>query len=194
MFDMGPYYITALVNLMGPARAVTSVTARAFNERPITSQPLAGTMMQVEVDTHYSTTIEFANGSIATFITSFDTPPGPALPRIAVYGTEGALEAPDPNRFDGDTIHWALGAKEGERLRHTHTIDRNRGSGVADMAYSILRPGRAHRTSGDLALHVLEVMEASDRSAASGARVELKTTCAQPTPLPGSLDPDELDE
>jgi predicted dehydrogenase len=100
---------------------------------------------------------------------------------------------PDPNRFDGDTTHWKLRAKEGELVPHTHTIDRGRGSGVADMAYSILRPGRPHRVSGELALHVLEIMEASDRSGATGQRVELTTTCAKPAALPASLESDELD-
>ena len=193
MFDMGPYYITALVNFFGPARAVTAVTGRAFDERPILSQPLAGQMMKVEVPTHYSATVEFASGAIATLVMSFDASPGPSLPRIALHGTAGTLEVPDPNRFDGETMHWKLREKEGRRVSHTHTIDRGRGSGVADMAYSILRPGRPHRASGELALHVLEIMEASDRSGAIGRRVELTTTCKKPAALPDSLGPDELD-
>ncbi|HEY5550548.1 MAG TPA: Gfo/Idh/MocA family oxidoreductase, partial [Opitutaceae bacterium] len=193
MLDMGPYYITALVNFFGPARAVTAVTGRAFDERPILSQPLAGQMMKVEVPTHYSATVEFASGAIATLVMSFDASPGPSLPRIALHGTAGTLEVPDPNRFDGETMHWKLREKEGRRVSHTHTIDRGRGSGVADMAYSILRPGRPHRASGELALHVLEIMEASDRSGAIGRRVELTTTCKKPAALPDSLGPDELD-
>jgi predicted dehydrogenase len=194
MFDMGPYYLTALVNILGPARAVTAVTGRAFDTRPILSQPLAGTIMGVEVPTHYSATVEFANGAIATLVMSFDASPGPSLPRISLHGSEGTLEVPDPNRFDGETTHWKLRAKKGRDVQHTHTIDRGRGSGVADMAYSILRPGRPHRVSGELALHVLEIMEAADRSGSTGRRVELATTCAKPAALPGSLAPDELDE
>lgn len=193
MFDMGPYYITALVNLLGPARAVTSVNGRAFDRRTITSQPLAGKVIDVEVPTHYSTTVEFQSGAIATLVKSFDTPPGPALPRIVVHGSEGTIEAPDPNRFDGDTTHWTVGNREGKKLPHSHTTDRGRGSGVADMALSILRPGRPHRVSGELALHVLEVMEAADVSGAEGRRIELTTTCDQPAPLPKELGPDELD-
>lgn len=193
MFDMGPYYITALVNFFGPARAVTAVTGRAFDERPILSQPLAGQIMKVEVPTHYSATVEFASGAIATLVMSFDAHPGPALPRIALHGTAGTLEVPDPNRFDGETTHWKLREKEGQRVPHTHTIDRGRGSGVADMAYSILRQGRPHRASGELALHVLEIMEAADRSGERARRVELTTTCTKPAALPGSLGPDELD-
>lgn len=193
MFDMGPYYLTALVNLLGPACAVTAVTGRAFQERVIGSQPLAGKVIKVEVPTHYSATIEFRSGAIATLVTSFDSFPGPALPHIALYGTDGTLRAPDPNRFDGVTTHWPLEVKEGTDLPHTHTTDRGRGSGVADMAYSILRPERPHRVSGELALHVLEVMEASDRSGATGRRIELTTTCVQPAALPGALGPDQLD-
>lgn len=193
MFDMGPYYLTALVNLLGPARAATAVTGRAFDKRPILSQPLAGQIMEVEVPTHYSATVEFANGAIATLVMSFDASPGPALPRIALHGSEGTLEVPDPNRFDGETTHWALRSRDGHYVPHTHTADRGRGSGVADMAYSILRPGRPHRASGELALHVLEIMEAADRSGATGKRVELATTCTRPAALPGSLGPDELD-
>jgi predicted dehydrogenase len=193
MFDMGPYYLTALVNFLGSARAVTAVTGRAFDRRPILSQPFAGKIMEVEVPTHYSATVEFANGAIATLVMSFDSSPGPELPRISLHGTEGTLEVPDPNRFDGDTTHWALRSRDGHYVPHTHTIDRGRGSGVADMAYSILRPTRPHRASGELALHVLEIMEAADRSGATGRRVELTTTCTQPAALPATLGPDELD-
>lgn len=193
MFDMGPYYLTALINLLGPARNVVSANGRAFADRTITSQPLAGQTIHVEVSTHYSTTVEFASGALATLIMSFDTPRGPALPRIALYGSEGALEIPDPNTFAGDNLLTRHPDPQASILPPTHSIERNRGSGVADLAYSILRPGRAFRPSGELAQHVLEIMEAADRSSAEGRRVRLTTTCPQPAALPAGLSPDILD-
>ena len=193
MFDMGPYYLTALVNLLGPARSVVSANSRAFAERTITSQPLAGQVIAVDVDTHYSTTVEFASGALATLLMSFDSPRGPALPRMVVYGSEGALEIPDPNTFDGANVLFRYPGGEASPHVSQHTNDRARGSGVADLAYSILRPGRAFRPSGELAMHVLEIMEAADRASAEGRRIQLTTTCAQPTALPAGLPPDLLD-
>lgn len=193
MFDMGPYYLTALVHLLGPARAVSSTNARAFTERIITSEPLAGTRVPVEIDTHYSTTVEFQNGVLATLVMSFDLPVGPALPRLVLYGTEGSLEIPDPNHFAGDNRHWPRGEKTPTVLPPAAGVERGRGSGVADQALAILRPGRGFRPTGELALHVLEIIEAADRSSVEGRRVTLTTTCVQPPALPPGLPPGTLD-
>lgn len=193
MFDMGPYYLTALVNLLGPARSVFSTNAKAFDRRTITSQPLAGRVIEVEVPTHYSTVVEFANGCLATLIMSFDTPRGPALPRIALYGSEASLEIPDPNTFGGTNKLYPLGAAGEIDLACSHSIDRGRGSGVADMAYSVLRPGRSFRPTGELAQHVLEIMESADLSGRQGRKITLNTTCAQPAALPLDLGAEILD-
>ncbi|MBS0664290.1 MAG: Gfo/Idh/MocA family oxidoreductase [Verrucomicrobia bacterium] len=192
MFDMGPYYLTALVNLLGPARRVTGSTAKTFRERLITSQPFNGTKIPVETPTHLTGTIEFANGAIATVVMSFDTWPYP-LPCIVLYGTESTMEVPDPNSFGGPVKLRSADGKAYHEIAHTHTTDRGRGAGVADMAYSILRRSRKHRANGDLAQHVVEIMAAFERASTSGKAVVLKTTCKRPAALPVGLAPNELD-
>ncbi|MGB9619909.1 MAG: Gfo/Idh/MocA family protein, partial [Armatimonadota bacterium] len=100
VFDMGPYYITALVAMMGAARRVTGSARVTFPERTITSKPKYGTKIKVDVPTHVAGVIDFANGAIATIIQSFDVW-GHNLPRIEIYGTEGSMSVPDPNGFGG---------------------------------------------------------------------------------------------
>ncbi len=193
MFDMGPYYLTALVNLMGPVKHVTGTTRITFAERTITSKPLYGTVIQVEVPTHVVGTLEFANGAIGTIITSFDVW-SHSLPRIEIYGTEGTLSVPDPNTFGGPVRVRRMGASEWSDIPLTHGYAENsRGIGVADMAYA-LRAGRPHRASGELAYHVLDIMHAIHDAADAGQRVDLESTCAQPEPLPVGLRHGLLDE
>ena len=194
MFDMAPYYLTALINLLGPVARVTGSAKISFPKRTITSQPLAGTKITVDVPTHYAGVADFADGTVANLVMSFDAWPGPVLPRIVIYGTEGTLEVPDPNIFGGDVRLTRLGNKESELIAPTHSITRGRGTGVADMAYSILRRKRAHRVNGELANHVVEAMEAFERSSVTGRHVKLKSTCKRPAALPtglpdGALDP-----
>jgi predicted dehydrogenase len=192
MLDMGPYYITALVNFLGPVKRVCGSAQSAFPERTITSEPLAGTKIPVETPTHVTGVMDFADGATATIVTSFDTWPYP-LPRLLIFGTEGTLEAPDPNRFDGAVRLRRGKADAYEELPHSHTIDRSRGSGVADMARSILRPGRAHRASGELAQHVLEVMESFEKSSTANRHVTIVSTCTRPAALPATLPPTDID-
>ncbi len=192
MLDMGPYYITALVNFLGPVSRVCGSAQSAFAERLITSEPLAGTKIPVETPTHVTGVMDFAGGVTATIVTSFDTFAYP-LPRLVVFGTEGTLEAPDPNRFDG-AVRLRRGANESfEDLPHTHSIDRGRGSGVADLACSILRRDRAPRASGALGQHVLEVMESFEKSSTTGRHVAIASTCERPAALPVGLSANELD-
>ncbi len=194
MFDMGPYYLTAMVNLFGPVVRVCGLAQTHFAERTITSAPLAGTKIPVETPTHLTGAVEFANGVGATMVMSFDTWPGPGLPCIAVYGSEGTLEVPDPNWFGGAVRLFRPGGKEPLDVPLTHTADRSRGSGVADMAFSILRRGRPHRANGALANHVVEVMEAFEASSVRGRRIRIRSTCERPAMLPPGLAPDELDD
>jgi predicted dehydrogenase len=192
LWDMGPYYLTALVNLLGPIARVSGFAGRSFPERTITSQPLAGTRIPVDVSTHYSSTLEFANGVAATVVMSFDVWPGPELPRIVLYGTEGTLDIPDPNTFAGEVRLFRPRVKEPAIMPATHSLERGRGTGVADLACAALRKGRPFRASGALAYHVVEAMECLDRAAA-GRRVTLKSTCDRPAPLPVGLGSGELD-
>jgi len=193
MFDMGPYYLTALVNMMGPVRRVTGSARITFPERLITSEPKSGTVIEVETPTHIAGVMDFECGAVATIITSFDVWAS-ELPRIQVYGTEGSLSVPDPNGFGGKVRLWRS-RDEGWRqmpLTHGYT-DNSRGIGVADMAYG-LRSGRPHRPSGELAYHVLDVMHAFLDASESGEHVELESTCSQPAPLPQGLPDGVLDE
>ena len=135
----------------------------------------------------------FASGAVATLLMSFDTWPGPALPHITLFGENGTLEAPDPNRFDGEVRLWSAGAADPKILASPRASERARGTGVADMAYAILRRERPARASGQLAQHVLEIMAACDSSASEGRTIALKTTCVRPAPLPSHLLENELD-
>lgn len=100
MFDMGPYYLTALINLLGPATRISTMARATFPHRTITSAPKAGTKIKVETPTHITGSLEFASGPIATLIMSFDIHAAD-LPRIEIYGTRGTLSVPDPNTFGG---------------------------------------------------------------------------------------------
>jgi predicted dehydrogenase len=187
MFDMGPYYLTALVNLIGPARRVTGSTRITFPERTITSEPLNGTKITVDVPTHIAGVIDFHNGAVGTIVTSFDVWGG-RLPFIEVYGTEASLSVPNPNTFGGPVMIKKSGrSSEWEEITMTHTYTENsRGLGVADMAKAVSE-GRAPRASGELAAHVLEIMHGFHDASDQGKHYELKTTCNKPEPLPADF-------
>jgi len=193
MFDMGPYYLTALIHLMGPVRRVTGATQITFAERVITSQPKYGAKIEVDTPTHVAGVMDFANGAVGTIVTSFDVWAS-RLPRIEVYGAEGTLSVPDPNGFGGPVLVRRAGASEWSQVPLTHGyVQNSRGVGVADMAYA-LRSGRSHRASGDMAYHVLDIMHAFHDASRDGRHVELTSTCSCPAPLPLGLPEGELDE
>jgi predicted dehydrogenase len=179
MFDMGPYYLTALVNLLGPVRRVTGMVGTPRQQRTITSKPRYGQVIDVEVPTHVAGTMEFAGGAIGTIVTSFDVE-GSDLPHIEIYGTKGTLKVPDPNTFGGP-VQVLLDRKAGWQdvpLTHGYT-ENSRGIGLADMADG-LRSGRPHRANGRLAYHVLDLMHAFHDAAESGRHVTIKSTCDRP--------------
>lgn len=193
MLDMGPYYLTALVALMGPVKRVTGSTRITFPERLITSRPKSGTKIAVEVPTHVAGVMDFASGAVATIITSFDVWAA-NLPRIEIYGTEGSLSVPDPNGFGGPVRVRRAGAEGWTDVALTHPYAENgRGIGVADMACG-LRSGRGHRASGELAYHVLDVMYAFEDASEQGRHVHPDSTCDRPAPLPMGLRTGTLDE
>jgi len=193
MFDMGPYYLTALVNLIGPVRRVTGSARITFPERTITSQPKFGKKIQVETPTHVAGVMDFANGAVGTIITTFDVWAA-QLPRIEIYGTEGSLSVPDPNGFGGPVAVRRAGASEWSQMPLTHGYTRqSRGIGVADMAYA-LRSGRPHRANGEMAYHVLDTMQAFLDASATSKHIELTSTCERPAPLPLGLREGWLDE
>jgi predicted dehydrogenase len=193
MFDMGPYYLTALVNLMGPIERVCGSTQTTFPERLITSQPKFGTKIEVEVPTHVVGVLDFAYGAVGTIITSFDVW-AHQMPCIEIYGTEGTLVVPDPNCFGGPVRLRRAGTNEWKEIPLSHIYAENsRGIGAADMAYA-LQSGRPHRASGDLAFHVLDVMQAIHESSSDGRHIKIQSSCKRPAPLPLGLHHGILDE
>lgn len=183
MMDMGPYYLTALVNLMGPVARVSGMTRITFPEREITSAPLAGTLIRPEVPTHYAGTLQFHSGAIATIIQSFDVWGG-NLPRIEIYGTEGSLSVPDPNTFKGPVQYLDVSARTWKEVPLSHSDEVLRGIGLADMAHALTHGRAEHRVNGDLAFHVLEVMDLFAVSSEQGRHLETTSICNQPLPLP----------
>jgi predicted dehydrogenase len=193
MFDMGPYYVTALVNMLGPVARVTGSTARAHDERVIAKGPRAGQRIRVEVATHVAATLEFRSGAVATLVTSFDIAAGARLPQIQVYGTEGSLDIPTPNGFGKAVSMRRCGDEDWSEVPFTHAhLENSRGMGVADMARA-LATGRPHRASGELAYHVLDVMQATLDAAESGRRIELESSCERPAAIPPGLPDGVLD-
>ena len=193
MFDMGPYYLTALVSLIGPIRRVAGSARATFSERTITSKQKAGEKIRVETPTHVAGTVDFQSGAVGTIITSFDVW-AHSLPRIEIYGSEGSLSVPDPNTFGGPVRVRQGRETEWRDVPVTRGWTENsRGLGVADMAHA-LRSGRPHRASGELAYHVLDVMHAFLDSSKSERYVELESTCRRPDPFPLDLPPHRLDD
>lgn len=191
MLDMGPYYLTALVNLIGPITRVTGSTRMTFPQRTITSKPQAGKKIDVEVTTHLAGVADFANGAIGTIIMSFDVW-NHSLPRLEIYGSAGTMSVPDPNAFGGPVLVRKAGEKDWTEMPLTHSDQVARGIGVADMAYALVY-GRAHRVSGELAHHVLDVMQAFDEASESGQHVKIGSTVERPAPLPTGLPLGQLD-
>jgi predicted dehydrogenase len=183
LLDMGPYYLTALVTLLGPVRRVIGMSATPRDTRVIGSGPRAGERFAVEVPTHVTGVLEHTGGVLTTLMMSFDIWHA-QLPRIEVYGTEGSLNVPDPNGFDG-TVRISRAGEDAwsdlpERGGYQNAA---RGYGVADMARAIV-DGTAHRADGELAFHVLDVMESLLASAQAGLAVDIASTCTRPAPVP----------
>lgn len=193
MLDMGPYYLTALVCLLGPIARVSGSTRITFPQRTITSKEKFGAIIDVEVPTHVAGTMDFESGAIGTIVTSFDVW-AHGLPCIEIHGTAGSLSVPDPNGFGGSIKVRRAGASEWREVPHSHGYaDNSRGIGVADMAYA-LRTGRRHRASGDLAHHVLDTMQAFQDSSESGTHIKLESRAERPAALPLNLREGILDE
>jgi len=188
MFDMGPYYITALVHLLGPVNRVSAVTSRAFETRTATCEAQFGKELPVHVPTHNSGTLEFHSGAVITVTISFDVYKHHHTP-IELYGTEGSLQCPDPNTFGGPVALWTPTGGEWREQAFSHRYAKNfRSIGAADMAMAILSGGaHKHRASGALAYHALEVMHAFEKSSVSGQHIVIESKPPQPAPLPLGL-------
>lgn len=185
LFDVGVYHLTHLVNHLGPIAAVRAVAHTTHRERTVPFGDLAGTKIPMAVPSHIVCHLSFAAGAQIVLTSSFDVWKHAHQP-FEFYGDEGTLLGPDPNRFGG-TVRVARPLGEFERVASSRPYHANaRGLGLVDMVRAI-EDRRAHRCSDALALHVLEAMEASLRSADAGSEVVLTTTCERPAPLDGRL-------
>ncbi|MBV8069001.1 MAG: Gfo/Idh/MocA family oxidoreductase [Acidobacteriaceae bacterium] len=195
MLDVGPYYITELVNLLGPVSRVAAQTTMGNATRTVSSEPLKGSIIQVEVPTTFNGVLSFSNGASVTITTSWDIWKHRHV-HFQIYGSEGSMLVPDPNFFggepmlterDSDWIPLDISAHPfGKPNRRTnsgaHVAD-YRIVGLLEMAAAI-RDNRPHRASGELARHVLEVLCAFERSSTEGRHVMIDTSCERPEPVP----------
>ncbi|OGF48734.1 MAG: oxidoreductase, partial [Candidatus Firestonebacteria bacterium RIFOXYA2_FULL_40_8] len=192
MLDMGPYYLTALVNLLGPAKLTSGIAVKSFKERIITSKPKFGKHVKVETPTHITGAVEFEEGAVATLIMSFDIKKS-VLPRIEIHGTEGSILVPDPNTFGGPVKLFNKKTNDWKEMPLPFNYAENsRSLGLADMAQAIISK-RKHRASGELALHVLETMLSFEKSYKTGKHIAIKNSCAKPAPFPLKMKKGTLD-
>lgn len=192
LFDMGPYYITMLVQAFGPISAVVARSSTSRPRRIIASGPRAGETFEVHVPTHVCGTLDFRNGGFAQLTLSFDSP----IRRtglLEIHGRDGVVVMPDPNTFDDDHHVWRFDAETGTPRAALSPVGFGRGLGVLDLARSI-RTGVPEKASGDLAFHVLDVLVALEESSATQSSVQVGSTVhvsasrvSEPSPLDCTL-------
>jgi predicted dehydrogenase len=187
LFDIGPYYLTALVQFFGQIERVGAFGSRSRVQRTIGSGPKAGEVFDVTVPTHVSAIAEFSSGQTSQSILSFDSFSG-RPPLVEITGTEGVLSVPDPNGFDGP-----IGLRT--REKHDEWVEfpsvgstYGRGSGVLDMARAI-RAGVPHRAPGEQAFHVVDAMVSITESIDQKRFVDLTSTVDRIPALPEDWDP-----
>jgi predicted dehydrogenase len=215
MLEMGVYYITALISLLGPVKRVVGNAKRYFDKRKITSKPRDGEIIDVDIDTNVIGLMEFRNNAVATVMMSFDVW-DPTLPRIEIYGKEGTIYMNDddpyggPNIFggkvcirrgkDSDWLDYPSKMPRKEQMSPLDDIpilyeynENSRGVGLADIVYAI-QSGRKNRASGEMAYHVLETMLSFIKSSKEGKYFEIESTCERPMPLKMGLPEFVLDQ
>lgn len=195
MFDMGPYYLTALLNLLGPVRKISGMARIAISDRTILSEPKKGTKIRVETPDHICGTMEFKNGAIGLIGMSFAVkfPTHDSQFPITIYGTEGALKVPDPNGFDGKVCVRTDADKDWREIPPAFTLGYGRAVGLADMAQAI-RSKRKFRCSGRQALAVVDLMQGFLDSARSQKVYKPTVPYERPAPMPAGLPFGTLDE
>lgn len=195
VFDMGPYYLSTLITLLGPVASVQAMGQIGFEERVVTTpgSQTHGQSIKVETLTNIHALLDFVSGAQVTFMASWDVWKH-GIPPIELHGQKASMRLPDPNWFGGDLLI----AKKDEDWQTIHTSDKtfgaknwpmaapkfanNRGLGLADMARAIADQ-RPHRANGDVALHVLAVMAAILEAATEGRRATISLACERPSPL-----------
>lgn len=182
LFDMGPYYLSALVTLLGPVVEVVGAASSSRDSRTIGSGSRAGETIPVAVATHVSGVLRHASGVLSTLVMSFDSVASRAS-RIEVHGDLGSMIVPDPNTFDGDVEVQLLGSGEWSTLPVTGGYpDGGRGIGIADLATTAT--GGEPRAGGALAFHVLEIMESLLASADAGRAIGIESAPERPAAVP----------
>lgn len=194
LLDLGPYYVAALVAMLGPVARVTAAGRATFPERIVGVGPRRGERIPVEVPTHVTGALEFESGALVTLLASWDVW-ATHLPYIELYGSAGSLSVANPDEFHGEprlrragpeeleqpppppgSVHWS-------RVPLVQPGDVSRGIGIADMALAI-RDDRPHRASAEFAFHVLEVLLGLETGASNGRHVRIESPCERPAPLP----------
>jgi predicted dehydrogenase len=186
LLDMGPYYLTALIAMLGPVRRVSGSAKQLRTEATVRNpaSPAFGRTVPVEAPTHVAAVLDFHSGATASLQAAKES--FGYKPRLEIFGTEGNLTATDPNMFGGTiTFTSRHGGTREVPLSHPYA-EENRGIGLADMA-SAIQTGRPHRASGELARHVLDVALAVFESSAGGRHIEPQTAVERPVPLPLGL-------
>jgi len=182
MFDMGPYYLTALIAMLGPVKRICGSAAISFPTRTITSEKKYGTLVDVEVPTHVTGIMDFECGAIGTIITTFDVW-ATSLPCIEIHGSEASMSVPDPNTFGGPVRIKSHRSSEWCEIPLSHGLFENsRGAGVSDMANAI-QTGRKNRASGELAYHVLDLMQGFHDASKNGIYYAPVSNCEKPMAL-----------
>ena len=182
LLDMGPYYLSALVTLLGPVVSVTGAASRTRSSRTIASGPRAGQTIPVDTDTHITAILTHSSGALSTVMMSFDVV-ATRTANIEIHGELGSLVVPDPNHFDGEVALQTLAKKEWEVLPvSAGYLSAGRGVGIADLAAT--PSGEQPRAGGELAYHVLDVMESVMASAATGSARTISSTVDRPAAVP----------
>jgi predicted dehydrogenase len=182
LLDMGPYYVSSLITLLGPVASVIGAASHTRKTRTIGSGPRQGETLPVTTDTHVTGVLVHDSGVLSTLVMSFDAVATKAAP-IEVHGDRASLVAPDPNFFEGEVLLRAAGDESWQTLPVSAGYEgARRGCGLADMASTPL--DQEPRAGGTLAFHVLDIMESLLASAASGQVAVVSSTCARPMPVP----------
>jgi predicted dehydrogenase len=180
LFDMGPYYLTALANLIGPVRRATGSARITWPQRPV-----GAPRFKVHVPSHIAAVLDHENGAVTTLVTSTDVWPS-GFPHLEIHGEKGSLRAPDPNTFGGPVLLRAANEREWRQVPLTHGYAQDsRGLGLAEMAQSI-RVGRVPRASGAMAFHVVDIAEAVHVASRENRHVPVTSTFPRPSPMPVS--------
>lgn len=216
MMDMGPYYISSLVSMLGPVSKISCFAKRSVKQRVIYSKPLRGRPMEVEVPTHYCGAMEFTNGTVLSINFSFDVWHS-HLPDMEIYGTDGSIFCPNPDLFCGpvsmlrkESVLDSIAEMDTEDmgtkgnifdfsgfvkempLRYHDPLKKTRGLGILDLAHAI-RDRRSPRISHTFVYHVLEILLAFEKASKSGSVYQLQSTCDRPAAIPTGLGMDKID-